>query len=124
MITNELKALVIDEATKLREHATTEERGRLDFATMIPHHVGYCIYGQMTGSCYSSRANDLLDLCTHPYAHNPLHDDNLGENYCFGDGDSRAFSPIEAYIVRPGAENETLIAYLRGERETLTPEDL
>lgn len=67
MITQKLKELVVDEALKLRKYATKEEKERLDFETMICTETG-CIYGQMTGNCYSERALLLKSKCAKPYS--------------------------------------------------------
>jgi len=117
---------VIDEATKLREHATKDELGELDFNLLQPNDVGYCIYGQMAGNCYSLRASELLSMCCAPFSSAiTKFDTPILEKYSplsifrFG-----ANSPIEFYIAQPGAKNETLIEFLKSERETLTPQDL
>lgn len=52
--------LVIEEATALRENATQREKDRLNFINLDPEHFERCIYGQMTGSCYNSRAIELI----------------------------------------------------------------
>ena len=58
-----LEKLVIKEATNLRIHATKEERDRLNLGTLDGEKTHKCIYGQMTGSCDSNRANELIVLC-------------------------------------------------------------
>ena len=64
---NQLVWDVINEAVALREHATAEERGKLDFTTLDAGNSMRCVYGQMTGHCHSERAGKLIQLCTPRY---------------------------------------------------------
>lgn len=120
-----LKELVIEEAKNLRKHASKEELNNLDFDKLDPKHEDNCIYGQMTGCCWSDRATSLLNDCTEPYSwslneyfcpseyrfiYNSLYEGRVDVN----------FSPIEFYICRPENKNETLIKFLKGEIEELT----
>jgi len=129
----DLKNKVIEETKNLLVHATAEERGRLDFESLATHNTLNCIYGQMAISCYSPRATHLLNRCTFPYSSNIVssidtdNDIDGPKNTHFIIGEQRgglAYSPIEFYITTPNAQNATLIAFLRGERETLTVDDL
>lgn len=125
------------EAENLRVHATKEERERLSTEILNGQDPANCIYGLCTGSCVSARAHELLTLCCPVYIDNVQYDpyedsfestlavsDKVGtlesvrftaENY------TRIYwiSPIEAYIMLPFAKEANLIAYLRGETETL-----
>ena len=49
------------EIDMLKKYGTKEELDRLNFSTFNPNMVIDCIYGQMTGSCMSSRAKELMD---------------------------------------------------------------
>jgi Rad3-related DNA helicase len=128
MINDELKALVIDEATKLREHATQEERDRLDLNRLDPSDIKMCIYGQMTGDCYSARTAELLGLCARPYSgvtdmfYPPL------DGFIILESGMRStkcdFTAIECYITSERESIKNLINYLKGSRETLTINDL
>jgi hypothetical protein len=92
----------------------------------------------MTGTCASPRANQLIASCCPLYIENRTyrpHDDELDNvkviqplsveetvihrhnaiDYTL----LRYISPIEAYIMRPEAKNANLIAFLKGESETL-----
>ena len=123
MIDNNLKALVIDEAAKLREHATESELNRINLQTFNPECKHTCIYGQMSGNCFSARAINLLKECAKPYSvDNQLTIEPCGNSFTYSE--MRSFSPIEFYICQYGAKNATLIEYLRGERESITIEDL
>lgn len=133
----DLKADVKKEAEALRVHATKEELEQLNFNKLFPESIYGCIYGLMTGSCNSKRAVALIESCACRY----VKDCNLTEvseagfariqrkvNGSKVDGFSQErtgngfifhYSAIEAYILLPEARNENLIAYLKGETETL-----
>lgn len=115
-ITPKLKDLVRQEADNLKIHATPEEIADLDFDNLMPEDTHNCIYGQMTGDCFDKRAVELLNLCAIPYSSS-----NQSWIPCDSEfkTDGRAFSAIEVYITQYNAKNENLIAYLRGETNTL-----
>lgn len=118
----ELKEQVIIEANNLKKHATKEELNKLDFNDLSPIHTQHCIYGQMTGYCHNDRARQLILSCTDRY-----YTDTLGRvavSDLLGRHNIRNFSPIEVYIGHIGANNKTLIDYLRGDRDSLTTKDL
>lgn len=120
------------EAKALREHATKEELGRLDFNNLDPNDKRYCIYGLMTGNCNSERAIELITKCCTRYFHN---NDVMGNMSSFEIAAQRVnggtcdlasargleiryFSSIETYIFF-GDRKRNLIAYLRGETDDL-----
>jgi hypothetical protein len=133
----QLKEDVRKEAEALRVHATKEERGELDFNTIDPNDSRMCIYGQMTGDCFSERAAILINKCTIRYFKDGMFEE-VSEHGVDGLSNvvkgkkvrgfvkQRAsltivhYSAIEAYILLPEANNASLISYLRGETETLT----
>lgn len=131
----QLKEDVRKEAEALRVHATQEERERLDIENLEPDFLMNCIYGLMTGSCYSERAAILIESCACRYVKdghltsikydgfariaekiNGAKVENLYENR---NSSESHYSAIEAYILLPEANNANLISYLRGETETL-----
>ena len=128
MITKELKLLVKDEAEKLKIHATPEEIEKLDFSTLNSQFPSTCPYGQMTGSCWSKRANELLNICTEPYSQDldgyeksenkayPLYEKSENKAYRL---DGRDFSPIEFYTTQENSKNKSLLKFLKGESKTL-----
>jgi len=123
MIDKDLKEKVLAEAIKLKVHATQEECARLDFGEFYARNPFTCIYGQMTGICYSQRATELLNLCTVPYSEDiDSFKSQVTGNFIVGEG--RHFSPIEFYICQEEAKNKTLIDFLKGERESLRVDDL
>lgn len=130
MITKKLKLKVIDEATKLKSCATQKELKKLNFNRLRPNDKSRCIYGQMTKNCFNKRATELLNCCTVPYSSDTgdyirtrvksFNDKNRTDwKY-----DNWVFSAIEFYITQDSAKNNNLIDYLKGNKETLTIEDL
>lgn len=125
-----LISLVKKEAAKLRSKATKEERNRLDFDRLRPSNVERCIYGQMTGGCFSPRAHDLIRSCTErtyvgllSYADGCI----LGRKLKLDmDGDRRAeqWSPIEIFIYNPenqkNGNNKALVDYIKGKKKILS----
>jgi len=119
MITDKLKALVKEEAEKLKIHATPEELERLDFKKLSPWFDNLCPYGQMTGSCYSPRAEELLNKCAHAYSIG-LSEFAQANRKTFTEGSNRThYSPIEFYIGLVHANPEALIDFLKGKSQTL-----
>jgi hypothetical protein len=93
------------EAAALSIHATEEEKGRLDLETLDPGHYELCVYGQMTGDCYSERALELLRLCGVP--------DHEGGGFTTKLG--RSNSHLEIYIGQPGADIAGIVRVIKGE---------
>ena len=124
-MTNELKKLVIEEATKLKQHATKTQLRKLAYLTLNGTSTKNCIYGKMTGDCYSREATRLLNLCATPYSSsiNELTDPNQ-EIFKEGYFVRAVYSPIEYYIADQNAEKKALVDFLKGKRETLTVNDL
>lgn len=126
-ITERLKKLVVAEATLLRQNTTDEERTTLwvDRSGFNPFGVKECVYGLMTGSSISDRAIGLKNRSAKPYSccligfAPPLR----SERFALFAG-SRYFSPLEYYVAQRLAKNDSLIAYLTGQRDTLTIADL
>ncbi len=54
---------VIKEIEALKENANKEQKTKLIFATFIPDKPEQCIYGQMTGDCWSLEAAELIEKC-------------------------------------------------------------
>lgn len=136
---DQLKDDVRKEAEALRVHATQEERGRLTIDELSTTSFRRCYYGLMTGNCYSKRAAELIEKCCCRYFRigvlpdiddGPIDMSTIQKNV---NGISvnnfvkdritvssvTHYSAIEAYILLPEAKNANLIAYLRGETETL-----
>ena len=119
--------LVKDEAKKLKELASKTEIQNLNFEELRPNSAGSCVYGQMTGNCYTTRAEDLIkQCCTRVYER---------ESWCQDIKDSKVngspkklergsfWSPIEVFIDtkinQTNGNNERLVKYLKDETQTL-----
>lgn len=128
MISKKLKQRVLEEATLLKQHATPEEIELLDIDELNPSQPSNCIYGQMTGSCFSPRAHELLFKCAvWPYS---IELDTYVKTQMgvtrwmkFREVSEEAFSPIEYYIYHRPDKIPVLVDYLKDNRE-LTIEDL
>lgn len=123
----EMCALVIEEATQLKQFATLDELDDLSFENLDPLNPGRCIYGQMTGDCFSTRAKKLIKKCAkRVYKSNEnerLRDFELngkpkGERSLQY---SDYFSPIEVFIAQKDNKKNTkrLIDFLKGKTDTL-----
>lgn len=99
----ELIKLVKSEAELLKIHATISEKKRLKYTRIVPMLSHRCIYGLLTGDCFSQRATDLLKLCAVPYSSKVRSSHHsfylIDTNEKFMDGEFRWFSPIEFGIV-------------------------
>lgn len=127
------------EARALKKNATKEELSKLDFKTFSPQYPDRCVYGQMTGDCFSKRAHRLIKDCCIRLVDNekfsPLFKPETIYNAVNGKPTSvkklnEARSPeikwtpayisaLEGYIMLPWAKNANLIAFLKGERKDL-----
>ncbi len=134
-------AEVTKEAIALKQNATQEELSKLSARILDPNNRRRCIYGQMTGDCYSIRAAELIQACAPRYFENDVmpsryeHINRIGIGRIADNANGEQvndfleertdywrashFSAIEAYIVWNNAKSENLIAYLKGETETL-----
>ncbi len=121
MITQELKKLVVDEALALRKYCTDEEKDRLDYEGIIPTKSSFCIYGQITGDCFSGRATELLNKCTKAYSGSIRQIKLLKkpEKFCSENRvcgistPNNRYSPIEFYIAQEGANIEDLVKLIK-----------
>lgn len=124
-IDTKLPQLVIDEANKLLQHATLEERLKLNVKIINGSDQVKCIYGMMTGWCFSDRAGELISLCDVQYSVYLL--DFLKPSFERPiDSFQRAYTAIEFFIAHKAWKHNApiLVEYLRGERLTLTAEEL
>lgn len=128
MISKKLKQRVLEEATLLKQHATPEEIELLDIDELDPNQPSNCIYGQMTGDCFSPRAHELLSKCAvWPYSielENYIKTQmGLKRWMIFRNKTWEGFSPIEYYIYHRESKIPALVNYLKGKGE-LKIEDL
>lgn len=123
--------MVIEEAQHLREHATDEEKSKLDFDKLRVSSVVLCIYGQMTGVCNSPRAKELFSKTFEDIGMSCDEDVRKGcttfreltnmMDVEAVDDEYAAWSPIEVYITLKGSKNENLIQYIKGETNVFKP---
>lgn len=123
MISKDLVELVHIEASRLKENARPDELKKLDFLSLNPELPWYCIYGQITGSCYSTRAHTLIKKCASRVLPTlePSCELTYGTkvNLHTSVNAKLSWSPIEVYILQSGSDQEQLINYLKGKRKTL-----
>ncbi len=125
MISKRLVKEVHKEAKKLKVTASADELENLDFSYLSPTAGSRCIYGQLTGDCFTSRAIELIKEC----AAVGIHDSDVGSEsqsckiQIGKKTDIRSgnefWSPIEVYIGQNGADNKHLIDYLKGDIKKL-----
>jgi hypothetical protein len=101
---NSILRSVIAEAALLKQHATAEELARIDLESFDGCGTHTCVYGQMTGFCWSKRALELHEKC------------GFMEGF---------YTPIETFVMdAPREACAALLAYLKGERDILFIEEL
>lgn len=126
--------LVVKEAKNLRKLTTFEEKQLLNFSTLDGDSKYDCLYGQITGHCFSPRAKELIEASCEKVYNPGAGDDRLGSATLNGSplGKYRSivryssstsyFSPIEVFIFKYSHERELLkrlLLYIKGERRTL-----
>lgn len=125
----QLIELVTQESIALKVKATREELFILDIYQLDPHDPMRCIYGQMTGDCYSPRATELIVSCcarVFKAEKGALQDFDIDNLNGAPEPDKRGdyYSAIETFIDCPrnkrNGNNAALVAFLRGETDTLT----
>lgn len=130
-----LLQLVITEANNLKKFATKEELRNLDFKTLDGDNRNRCIYGQATGSCFSTRADVLIKQCATRVYETTVTKGNAMESARLNgapvgnrgrltkDNPLKYYSPIEMFVEKRenyvNGNNVNLIAYLKGEANEL-----
>jgi hypothetical protein len=111
----EFNEMVSKEINHLRTHATDEEKGRLDFENFDHNDNTSRIYGQMTLSCHSDRANALK-----PEIYAKI-SDKLGNDFSkksFAKGAS--FTALEKYLFMVNSKKHLeIINYIKGDSQIL-----
>jgi len=120
---------VQQEIDNLREYATDEQKSKLDFSNFDPDKVHYCIYGQMTGNCYSQEAIKLMKKCLVKgvlVGSDPLVSEIIPRyKFPFSRRHSliyRRHSVLENFIVFYPENNEDIIKYIKGDINELNLE--
>ena len=134
----DFKADVLHEINMLKKHATKKEKVLLDFDRFNYDLKRNCIYGQLTGSCDSKKAEELMDKCCIRVMNLPngtssienrsisdkefiINGKNKGQGW-WGVGNRRYayLSALEGYICTKGAKNKEIINYIKGNTDKLT----
>ena len=108
---------VMKELDTIKERATSEEIDKLDLKTFDHKSYMACIYGQMTGSCISSRASEIYDKSVQTIAF--INDGQLIKIRTTDD--HIGSTELEHFLFYSTCEmHRNIIDYLKGKRETLT----
>lgn len=107
---------VLNEINLLKQNATKEELSQLNFETLNPDNGRLCIYGQITGDCFSNRAFELIQTCckttiSFPYLSKTTTHKRRPRQDRYDD-----FSFLEHCIAMYPMNNLAIIQYLKGER--------
>lgn len=125
MINTHIKKAVIHEVKMLRQHATEDEINRLNFHMLDGTKSYDCIYGQLTGNCYSQRAIELINECVYKRR---FYSSTAILNYDFTVKEARvmkqnssiyyerygAYTSLEVFIVLYPKYNKSIIDALEG----------
>jgi hypothetical protein len=113
------------EADNLRQYATDKEKSKLVAEDINGVSTKECIYGTMTGDCYSKRATTLLNKCAKPFSGDikdfrEVEDTKFKTLETFFGKRRPMYSPIEYYIchVYPKYINN-LVDYIQGKTDKL-----
>lgn len=111
------------EIINIKKHATAEEIDMLDFFRLNAYNYRQCIYGQMTGNCYSKRATELIRLCcnTKTSFANVLSSDYelIKEKPRLNGLANKGHTYVEHFIVHHEKYNKHIIEFLKGETDKL-----
>lgn len=138
-----LKA-VKHEIDSIKEYATSEEINKLNIHLFNPDDINNCIYGQLTESCESYRAKELMEKgCLKVFDVDSTFVKNKSFEYIaykikvnknkrniwnkkMKDTELQMYhrdydylSALETYIMLDNANNENIIEYLKGETQEL-----
>jgi len=112
--------LVKKEIRYLKKNASRKELLRLNFKKLNPLLSRSCIYGQMTDSCYSDRARELIQGLN---ATNSFVSIKRGESYIVPKPPRMEkwenFTFLEHFILNYRENNENILKYLRDEEKYL-----
>lgn len=125
-----LRSLVIEEAINLKTHTTDEEKKSLNFHFLDEDSSYNCLYGQMTGNCFSKRASELITKCaTKVYKSNISNFSLMQGAELNGKPEliigrvrrDKYFSPIEIFLVEENKSKnvERLFDFIQGKSEKL-----
>lgn len=105
------------EIKRIKRLATSEEIDRLDFSKFSHTNVMTCIYGQMTGHCYSDRARAIMPKSFNEIS--PGFDDATKyKELTFKKGDDFTYMEKYLYICSPNTRKH-IIDFLKGKVKVL-----
>lgn len=121
--------MVTQEIENIKLHATKEEIDKLDILSLDPAVGSECMYGQMTGHCRSIRAVELIKKCTVKYTEGgrAVYCEIISKKDAIIEATDKGYfysdyeylSMLEYFIIDYDYNNRDIIAYLRGETDTL-----
>lgn len=131
----EFKEALIHEVVNLKKNAKPEELAKLSLSQLNAELRAGCIYGQMTGDCFSKRAVTLIRKCCSRVIEEGAYDKLNGSPKKFraksrwgSESFTPYFSPIEIYISSNGflrgtskARAKKVVNFLTGKSETFSP---
>lgn len=116
----EFLQMVKNELDTIKAKATKYEIEKLNFRSFSHNLSNRCIYGQMTGSCYSERAKELM-----PKTFDDI--DNTWDDWYYIPFSRQkmkkgeAYTALEKYLYMVKAPmHEKIIEYLKGETSEIT----
>lgn len=115
----EFVKMVIDEIEAIKVRATDEEKSKLDFSKFNHRNIRDCIYGQMTGSCDSKRAKEIMGKKFEDIEPEVIISKlSSFESQSFNIGSW--FTSLEKYLYMVGPEvHLDIIEYIKGLTQTL-----
>lgn len=111
---------VMQEIEGIKKNATQEEISKLNLDSLDADHYKRCIYGQMTGDCFSERSDFLIGECCLSLSANSINEKFEIEKSIPRTGEDNNFTLLEHCIAQYPNNNENIIAYLKGEINSLT----
>lgn len=116
---------VMQEIEGIKKYATKEQIEKLNLDTFEPEGISTCIYGQMTGSCFSPQTTALIKQINIPLYVTDIVDgydrkDNskieVGVPREAVNNDSTdSFTLLEHFISKYRSNNRNILLYLKGE---------
>lgn len=124
MMTNDdFMKSVMDELQNIKNNATQEEISKLNLYEFNPTISDGCIYGQLTGNCFSRRSRELMELGSVKSFSEDLDSFNnikMSRPKIINSASSRAFTALEFYICHvPKNMHTSMFQFLKGEIETI-----
>lgn len=124
VLTDELKAAILKEATLLKENCSVAELAALNLENFDPTLPDGCVHGQMHGACHSERAIELLNLSAVPYStkideYVAPTEENFDKRKPFVVGHDDVYSVLEFFMFNDETIRAEVLAFLQGETDTI-----